>query len=579
MAEPSGTELTQQPHARAPHRTDPVRGSSLIAVVHGAVAGAVVLVRDGTRLAEGTADALASRLQELQDDDPTRLCWWDRSVAEALVRAGVRIRRCWDVQEAHRLLVGGWSADPDEVWAAASGLPLPGRPARPTGDLFDEPSDAAAPLIRADGYLDPQVLTGELPRADQIDAWAGALLEVVRRQAEQLAIRGPQAVSTATSESGTAVLVTELEQYGVPVDRQRISELIAESAGPRPESDAHAEQLRRSRDDTVRRLVPGREHVDLRNPAQVLELLQAVGVHVEDTRAWRLEPHRHTHPVVGALLEWRKAERIATTYGWAWLDRHVGTDDRLRGDWTTCDGGAGRMTAGAGLHSLPTLLRPGIAAPDGRALVRADLGQVEPRVLAVVSRDTVLARATLADDLYADVARQLSVDRPTAKIAVLAAMYGQTTGPAGAALQRMKRTYPTAMAYLAEAASRGEQGQAVQTFGGRVIPVERPTTGEHARATGRFTRNAVVQGAAAELFKAWALTIRQALWRQGDGSGRIVLMLHDEVLIDVPDDQAERTVDLVHDTLETASHRWSGRAPVRFVADVSVVRRWSEAKP
>lgn len=49
-----------------------------------------------------------------------------------------------------------------------------------------------------------------------------------------------------------------------------------------------------------------------------------------DTRAWRLEEHRHDHPQVDALLRWRKAERVATTDSYAWLDQHVGADGRLR---------------------------------------------------------------------------------------------------------------------------------------------------------------------------------------------------------------------------------------------------------
>lgn len=555
-----------------------MRGSPLAAVVCTPATGTLYLIQDEACLASGSAQQLLPAIRRLQEDTPTRLCWWDRSVAASLVSAGARLRRCWDAQEAHRLLVGGWSAGPDEVWAAANGLSVHERADPPTGDLFEEPSDPTAALVRPDGYLDGHVLSGELPREDQMSEWARLLLEVVSRQMSLLQERGTHALRTATSESGTAVLVTELEQYGVPVDRNRLAELITTAAGVRPDSEAHAVQLRRKRDDAVRRLVPGRERTDLRNPVAVLELLRAVGVQVEDTRAWRLEAHRHSHPVVEALLSWRKAERIATTYGWAWLDAHVAADDRLRGAWTTCDGGAGRMTAGAGLHSLPTPLRPGVAAAPGRILVRADLGQVEPRVLAVVSRDRALADAALADDLYADVGRQLSVERPIAKIAVLAAMYGQTTGQAGAALQRMERTYPTAMTYLGDAATQGEQGRSVTTYGGRLIPVQRPTTGEQARAIGRFTRNAVVQGAAAELFKAWALTVRQALWEQGEGSGRIVLMLHDELLIEVPEAEAEATVALVHRTLSDAARRWSGGAPVRFIADVAVVHRWSEAK-
>ena len=67
-------------------------------------------------------------------------------------------------------------------------------------------------------------------------------------------------------------------------------------------------------------------------------------------------------------------------------------------------------------------------APGGAV---ADLGQVEPRVLAAVSRDEAFAAATREDDLYAPVAQRLGVERSVAKIAVLAAMYGQRSGAAG----------------------------------------------------------------------------------------------------------------------------------------------------
>ena len=48
-----------------------------------------------------------------------------------------------------------------------------------------------------------------------------------------------------------------------------------------------------------------------------------------DTRAWRLREMRDAHPLIAALLDWRKAERIATTYGYAWLDAYLGADGRL----------------------------------------------------------------------------------------------------------------------------------------------------------------------------------------------------------------------------------------------------------
>jgi len=175
------------------------------------------------------------------------------------------------------------------------------------------------------------------------------------------------------------------------------------------------------------------------------------------------------NPLVAALLEWRKAERIATTYGYAWLDEHLGADGRLRGAWTGCDGAAGRMTASSGLHNMPAVLRQAVLAENGHLFVRADLGQIEPRVLAAVSGDAALAAATAADDMYLPVAAQLSVDRPTAKVAMIAAMYGQTTGHGGNAGRRMRSAYPVAMGYLDAADRSAQAGQDLRTYGGRLI--------------------------------------------------------------------------------------------------------------
>jgi DNA polymerase-1 len=185
------------------------------------------------------------------------------------------------------------------------------------------------------------------------------------------------------------------------------------------------------------------------------------------------------------------------------------------------------------------------------------------------------------------------VDRPTAKVAVLAAMYGQTTGAAGQALRQMRETYPVALAYLdaADAAGRaaalgtGPDG-GLRTFGGRRIPLralagigdgdggEGQTSGASA-AWGRFARNAVVQGAAAELFKAWAVTVRQAIAPRG---GAIVLCLHDELLLQVPTERAAEAVAATRAALDATAAYWAAGSGVRFVVDVSVVERWSEAK-
>src|SRR5579875_1985683 len=179
---------------------------------------------------------------------------------------------------------------------------------------------------------------------------------------------GPATAAIARSESTAELLCAELCADGLPMDRDNAEKVLAGIIGPRPRGEAEAAAMRAARDAAVLRHAPAGVTADLRSPAQVRSLLAAAGVEVPDTRAWRLEEFKDSHPLVAGLLEWRKAERIATTYGYAWLDEHLGPDGRLRGAWTGSDGAAGRMTATGGLHNMPAAMRRAvIAAPGHRA--------------------------------------------------------------------------------------------------------------------------------------------------------------------------------------------------------------------
>jgi DNA polymerase-1 len=241
------------------------------------------------------------------------------------------------------------------------------------------------------------------------------------------------------------------------------------------------------------------------------------------------------------------------------------------------------MTASAGLHNLPAEMRPAVAAEPGHRFVRADLGQIEPRVLAAVSGDRALIAATADDDLYQPIADRLGVERSIAKVAVLGAMYGATTGESAHALRGLERAYPTAMGYLEAAAAAGRAGDDVLTVGGRRVRmwVDDSIDGDIDRARrvaaarGRFARNATIQGAAAEFFKVWAIIVRI----RGRALGaRVALCLHDELLVHVPTEHVEATVGLLHDALDEAAFRWSPNRGVRYLAEASIITRWSEAK-
>ena len=249
------------------------------------------------------------------------------------------------------------------------------------------------------------------------------------------------------------------------------------------------------------------------------------------------------------------------------------------------------MTAQAGLHSLPAELRGAVAAEPGHVLVRADLGQIEPRVLAAVSGDPALAAATADDDLYTPVAAAARL-RPADR---------QGRGAGGDVRPDLGRGRRRAHGDAADLPGRdartcgrprtpaGPPDRSGRTAGGwssrgaiapRPARTRRPdAAGAHrgaVAAQGRYVRNALVQGAAAELFKAWAAAVRAELLGTG---AAIVLCLHDELLVHTPAAQADEVAALLHRALDETAARWfPADPPVRFVADVAVVTRWSDAK-
>jgi DNA polymerase-1 len=550
--------------------------------------GVALAWEGGGRTVAGDPGEIVRGLEDLAP----RWVWWSaRGYAAPLVTAGVRPKACWDLAAVARLLHGIWRDDEAAVWASHRDLSAPPevRGELSLLDLAGE-DDGAAP-VRPDGQLSREWLRGEWAvDLDHALRWAGLALEVFTTQQRDVRAlpdhrRAPGASPlpylVALSESMAALLAVELEHDGLPIDRAILERMLVATIGPRPVGDAQEAAARRTRDAVVWDAFGG-DAVDLRNPALVRDLLARHGIDVPDTRSWRLEPYAASSGGVAALLHWRKAERIATTYGWTWLDRDVGDDDRLRGVWGASEG-AGRMTASAGLHNLPAELRPAIRPRPGRVLVRSDLGQIEPRVLAAVSGDARLAEAARDDDMYAPVAAALGSDRPTAKVAVLAAMYGQTTGPAGEALKDMERTYPSAIAFLRDAEDLGRRGVDLRTYGGRLLRLSAlhagAAEGEQSSASahgyGRFARNAVVQGAAAELFKAWAATVRAGL---AGTDARIVLCLHDELLVECRADDAERVRGVVDGALQSTAAWWCSGSGVRLVSDTTVAESWADAK-
>ena len=291
--------------------TVPADRPDQVAVALAGDLGALVGARESMT---GSRAEVLARVAALEDERHPRWVWWSAAgTAAPLVRNGIHLNRCWDVQEVHRLVRGGWATDPTLAWAAAHGLDPAGMPRPAGGDLFDFAGGAADGDA---GDPDSPVRTRRLPaprgRRRQLahDARAGA----------RLGGRGAARPRPCSSRRWRTAppRVTQHRPLGVG---RRAALRRAGAGGPAdPPPDPGAADPRRRRAPPAGRgprpgdpapsatppclaHTPGRESTDLRNPVQVRELLASVGVVVPDTRAWRLEPFRATHPLVEALLD------------------------------------------------------------------------------------------------------------------------------------------------------------------------------------------------------------------------------------------------------------------------------------
>ena len=317
---------------------------------------------------------------------------------------------------------------------------------------------------------------------------------------------------------------------------------------------------------------------------------------MESTRTGEIR--RLEHPVVAPLLDYKKRARLLSANGWAWMEEWV-RDGRFRPEYVPGGVVTGRWaTAGGGALQLPAAIRGAVRADAGWCLVVADAAQLEPRVLAAMSGDRAMAAAGREADLYqAVVDARIVATRQEAKYAMLGAIYGATTGASAALMPRLTQAYPQAVGLVEAAARAGERGEVVSTWLGRSSP--RPGEGwqsqrqaastegadaeevrsarRRARDWGRFTRNFVVQGTAAEWALCWMAGVRRRL-RDIEGGPHLVFFLHDEVMVHAPQGVADRVVEAVRDAADEAGRLLFGAGPVDFALTVSVVDSYDQAK-
>ncbi|WP_067540277.1 bifunctional 3'-5' exonuclease/DNA polymerase [Nocardia crassostreae] len=504
--------------------------------------------------------------------------WVWRSTAEIyrrLLAAGVRVERCYDVEAAEALLIGheegqsGQARSLAAAWARLHRLPVP----------------PDAPLRAAE--TQPSLFeSGPVPLPSGTDEFT-ALLEVYAAQVARTAkTEHPDRMRLLlAAESAGMLVAAELFRAGIPwradVHRDLLDRMLGERiAGGEPR------RMVELADEVSRAFGPGvRVRPDL--PADIVKAFGRAGILLSSTRKWELQ--EIDHPAVEPLLAYKSLYRLYTAHGWSWLEQWV-HDGRFRPEYLPGGTVSGRWTTnGVGALQIPKVVRQAIRADPGWRLVVADAAQMEPRVLAAISRDPGLMEvAGRGDDMYADLAaRAFGGDRAQAKIALLGAIYGQTSGDALTHMAELRRRYPAAIAYVDEAARAGEEGRLVRTWLGRTCPPVSADTDldsepysantPRARARGRFTRNFVVQGSAAE----WALLLLAALRQTMTQAGlraELVFFQHDEVIVHCPAEEAETVAVAITSAANTAGRIAFGATPVRFAFTTAIVECYGDAK-
>ncbi len=517
----------------------------------------------------------------------TRWVW--RSTAEVyprLLATGVRVERAYDIEVAETLLLGHEGRYGEPRSAAAALARLRGGPVPP-----DPPQRQAEPGAQS-SLFEPQGV--RLPLTDLLAVYAEQ-----QRRTDATAHPDRMRLLTAAESAGTLV-AAEMNRAGLPwradVHRAVLHDLLGERYAGGGEPRRLAELA-----DEVSAAFGRRVRPDL--PADVVKAFTQAGVRITSTRRWEIESV--DHPAVGPLVEYKKLYRIWVAHGWSWLQDWV-RDGRFRPEFLAGGTVTGRwVTNGGGALQIPKVIRRAAVADPGWRLVVADADQMEPRVLAAISRDPGLMEvAGRETDLYQSVSdRAFSGDRAQAKLAVLGAVYGQTSGDGLKNLAALRRRFPRAVAYVDEAARAGEEGRLVRTWLGRTCPPAARTTDDateeagipvaeedqesaarpwvpgyastDARARGRFARNFVVQGSAAD----WALLLLAALRQTlSDMAAELVFFQHDEVIVHCPEEEAETVVAAIRRASDLAGRLTFGETPVRFPFTTAVVECYADAK-
>ncbi|MGQ0520632.1 MAG: DNA polymerase I [Actinomycetota bacterium] len=457
-------------------------------------------------------------------------------------------------------------------------------------------------------YTDVELRAPGAPPAGQLDLDGTAADPVVEagRRAAAVARLAP-ALSTALEARGLRRLyddverplvrvLARMEKVGVRVDVPELRRL----------SDALASECQ-TLDAEIQAMVG---HPFVVNSTKQLRsvLFDELGLQPQkktktgfSTDAASLEKLKGQHPVIDKLLRYREVEKLRSTYGEALL-AEVGADGRIHATFQQTVARTGRLSSDRpNLHNIPTRTEEGhrfrraFVPDEGSLFLVADYNQIELRVIAHLAEDpglidafeseTDIHTATAArifDAAPADITR---AQRSKAKMVSYGLAYGmESYGLAqrlGIAVDEAARilaayfeAFPNVRAYMERTVQEArDRGYTETLFGRRRQIPELSSLNFRIRQAGeRQAMNAGIQGLAADIFKVALVRLDAALEREGLAS-RVVLQVHDEVILEVPEAERDAAAEL---TLEAMRHACDLRVPLEV--NVSWGANWADAK-
>jgi DNA polymerase I len=509
-------------------------------------------------------------------DDGVVLGTFDADVAQTRLRDAHVIAH--DFKSLPRLTM-----TPAEDTMLAAYLIDPGRPVYELDDLAQEYGLEVLPEPATDEETATLVRHAEAARR---------LAPVLR---ERLRERGSEVLYDHI-ELPLAAVLASMEDAGIKIDTYRMGEITARLADRVEELETKAHEL------AGEEFMLGSTQQVARILFEKLELTpgrKGKTGYSTDTRV--LRSIRQDHPIVEVIEEWREYSKLLNTYLQP-LPSLLAEDGRLHTHFNQAVASTGRLsTSNPNLQAIPIRtelgreIRSAFVAEPGHKLVSADYSQVELRILAHVSGEPKLRESfargedihttTAAEVLGKDPATLTKDERNIAKMVNFGIIYGISSYGLSENLEIARdeaqeyidaylARFPYVQDFIARTIEQAKRDGYVTTLFGRRRPVpEIRASNRQTRGLGeRLAVNSVMQGTAADIIKVAMVAIHRRLVEEGRAS-RLVLQVHDELLVEAP----EREVSAVKDLLRAEMVAAFDLDPPLAV-DVGAGEDWNEAK-